>query len=65
MLPAVGDATPGDDARPIVGLDEVVVELNVTPDRGYCYSVRGVARELSHSLARAVRRSRGSARRRQ
>ena len=41
---------PGDDARPIVGLDEVVVELNVTPDRGYCFSVRGIARELSHSL---------------
>ena len=47
---AVGDAKPGDDARSIVGLDEVVVELNVTPDRGYCHSVRGVARELSHSL---------------
>jgi phenylalanyl-tRNA synthetase beta chain len=47
---AVGDAKPGDDARPIVGLDEVVVELNITPDRGYCHSLRGVARELSHSL---------------
>jgi phenylalanyl-tRNA synthetase beta chain len=47
---ALGDAKPGDDARSIVGLDEVVVELNVTPDRGYCHSLRGVARELSHSL---------------
>ncbi len=46
----LGDAMPGDDARSIVGLDEVVVELNVTPDRGYCHSLRGVARELSHSL---------------
>lgn len=41
---------PGVDARPFVGLDDTIVELNVTPDRGYCLSVRGLARELSHSL---------------
>jgi phenylalanyl-tRNA synthetase beta chain len=50
VLPGALTAKPGDDARPVVGLDDVVVELNVTPDRGYCLSVRGVARELSHSL---------------
>ena len=45
------DAAPvGTDARPLVGLDDVVVELDITPDRGYCYSVRGIARELSHAL---------------
>ncbi len=49
------DAPLGADARPAVGLDEVVVELNVTPDRGYCFSVRGVARELSHSLGARFR----------
>ncbi|GAA2393147.1 phenylalanine--tRNA ligase subunit beta [Dactylosporangium salmoneum] len=48
-------AKPGDEARPIVGLDDVVVEINVTPDRGYCFSVRGIARELSHSLGGAYR----------
>src|SRR5262249_44376718 len=48
-------AGPGEDARPVVGLDEVVVELAVTPDRGYCLSMRGVARELSHSLGVAYR----------
>ena len=41
---------PGDDARPAVGLDDVVVELAITPDRGYCFSVRGIARELASSL---------------
>jgi phenylalanyl-tRNA synthetase beta chain len=46
---------PGDDARPAVGLDEVVVELAITPDRGYCFSLRGVARELAHSLGVAYR----------
>ncbi|MGI5237630.1 phenylalanine--tRNA ligase subunit beta [Dactylosporangium sp. CA-139066] len=52
-----GDVTakPGDEARPIVGLDDVVVEINITPDRGYCFSVRGIARELSHSLGGAYR----------
>ncbi|WP_432837164.1 phenylalanine--tRNA ligase subunit beta [Dactylosporangium sp. CA-092794] len=48
-------AKPGDEARPIVGLDDVVVDINVTPDRGYCFSVRGIARELSHSLGGAYR----------
>lgn len=49
VLPA-GTASPGANARPLVGLDEVVIELNVTPDRGYCFSIRGVARELASSL---------------
>lgn len=50
VLPPDITAKPGDDARPVIGLDDVIVELNVTPDRGYCLSVRGLARELSHSL---------------
>lgn len=41
-------ARPGDDALPLLGLDDRVVEVNVTPDRGYCLSVRGVAREYAH-----------------
>src|SRR5262249_52139724 len=48
-------AKPGDEARPLVGLDDIVVDVNVTPDRGYCFSVRGIARELSHSLGGAYR----------
>src|SRR6266567_1714701 len=43
-------AAPGDPARPLVGLDDIVLDLEVTPDRGYCLSVRGIARELSHAL---------------
>ncbi|MFY1701644.1 phenylalanine--tRNA ligase subunit beta [Micromonospora sp. WMMA1923] len=50
VLPADTAAKPGDDARPVVGLDEVVLELEVTPDRGYALSVRGLARELSLAL---------------
>jgi phenylalanyl-tRNA synthetase beta chain len=43
-------AKPGDDALPLLGLDDTVVELNVTPDRGYCFSVRGLARELAAGI---------------
>jgi phenylalanyl-tRNA synthetase beta chain len=52
VLPA-GSAKPGDQARPLVGLDDIVIELAITPDRGYCFSVRGIARELAHSLGLA------------
>jgi len=39
----------GDDAIALLGLGEQAVEITVTPDRGYCFSIRGVAREYSHS----------------
>lgn len=45
-----GSAEPGADAKPLVGLDEIVLDLEITPDRGYCMSLRGLARELSHAL---------------
>lgn len=43
-------AKPGDDARPVVGLDDVALDLEITPDRGYALSLRGLARELSHAF---------------
>ncbi|WP_028933396.1 phenylalanine--tRNA ligase subunit beta [Pseudonocardia spinosispora] len=45
-----GTGEPGDDAAPVLGLGDPVIELAVTPDRGYCFSVRGLARELACSL---------------
>ncbi|GAB3236294.1 phenylalanine--tRNA ligase subunit beta [Glycomyces halotolerans] len=44
------EGTVGEDARPVVGLDDVVFELAITPDMGYCFSIRGVAREVAHQL---------------
>ena len=45
-----GRGQPGDDARPLLGLDDPIFELAITPDRGYCFSVRGLARELGGAL---------------
>jgi phenylalanyl-tRNA synthetase beta chain len=47
------DAAPGTDARALLGLGEEVLEINVTPDRGYCFAMRGVAREYAHSTGAA------------
>jgi phenylalanyl-tRNA synthetase beta chain len=44
------EGTVGENARPLVGLDDVVFELAITPDMGYCFSVRGIAREVAHRL---------------
>lgn len=40
---------PGTNMIPLLGLGEEVLEVNVTPDRGYCFAVRGLAREYAHS----------------
>ena len=45
-----GTGEPGDDAREILGLDDSVIELDVNPDSGYCFSIRGLAREMSAAL---------------
>lgn len=42
-----GTAEPGVPAADVVGLDDVVFHLAITPDRGYCLSVRGMAREIA------------------
>ena len=39
--------TPGDDAIELLQLCDEVLDIAVTPDRGYCLSIRGVARETA------------------
>ncbi|WP_418277164.1 phenylalanine--tRNA ligase subunit beta [Isoptericola jiangsuensis] len=46
---AAEDLTPGRSATELLGLGDEVLEINVTPDRGYAFSYRGVAREYAHS----------------
>src|SRR5579859_3121767 len=43
-LPA--DAVPGQAIGPVLGIDDPVIEINLTPNRADCAGVRGVARDL-------------------
>ena len=38
---------PGDDALDVLGLRDAILDIAITPDRGYCLSVRGLAREAA------------------
>lgn len=49
------DPEVGTDALELLGLSESAIEINVTPDRGYAFSIRGVAREYSHSTGKPFR----------
>lgn len=52
VLPA--DAgEPGQDVRPLLGLDEEIIEFEVNPDRAYGLSLRGIARDVEVSVAGA------------
>ena len=46
---------PGAPALATLGLDEAVLDVAVTTDRGYCLSIRGLAREASAALGTAFR----------
>jgi phenylalanyl-tRNA synthetase beta chain len=46
------DPALGTDALELLGLNESAAEVNVTPDRGYCFSIRGIAREFSHATGK-------------
>ncbi|MFC4224894.1 phenylalanine--tRNA ligase subunit beta [Lysinibacter cavernae] len=56
VLSEIGlDPEVGEDAKALLGLDESAIEVNVTPDRGYAFSIRGIAREYSHATGAAFR----------
>lgn len=42
-----GTAEPGADGAAVLGLDDVIFHLAITPDRGYGMSLRGLAREIA------------------
>ncbi|MBP3223540.1 MAG: phenylalanine--tRNA ligase subunit beta [Actinomycetaceae bacterium] len=44
---------PGENALPLLGIVSETLEINITPDRGYCFSMRGVGREYHHSTGAA------------
>ena len=48
VLPA-DTAEPGADAAAILGVGDEVLDIAITPDRGYALSARGIAREVAIS----------------
>jgi len=47
MVLPLGTAEPGADAKPLIGVGEEVLDIAITPDRGYALSIRGIAREVA------------------
>ncbi|MGO2278179.1 MULTISPECIES: phenylalanine--tRNA ligase subunit beta [unclassified Psychrobacter] len=47
LLELPGDAPVGTDIREYLGLDNQILDISITPNRGDCFSVRGIAREIS------------------
>jgi phenylalanyl-tRNA synthetase beta chain len=50
LVLAPDSAKVGDDALDVLGLRDAVLEIAVTPDRGYCLALRGLAREAGTAL---------------
>jgi len=48
LPPEVGQ--PGADALAVLGMRDAVLDIAVTPDRGYCLAIRGLAREAAAAL---------------
>ncbi len=46
LLALPGDATVGQDIREYLGLDDLSIELDLTPNRGDCLGMMGLAREV-------------------
>ena len=46
LLELAADAPVGMDVREYLGLDDVVIEIGLTPNRGDCLSLAGLAREV-------------------
>jgi len=56
VLPGTDDAgralEPGDDPAGVLHLRDDVLDIDVSPDIGYCLSIRGLAREAGQNLGR-------------
>jgi len=50
-----GTADVGADAGPVLGLGDTVLDFSITPDMGFCLSMRGIARELAHQYGVELR----------
>lgn len=46
LLELAADAPVGQNIRQYLDLDDHVIDISITPNRGDCFSIRGVAREI-------------------
>lgn len=54
LMELAADAPVGQDIRAYLGLDDVVIELGLTPNRGDCLNMSGLAREVGALYATPV-----------
>src|SRR5690606_30386728 len=55
MVLGADEGSPGDDAIELLHLRDDVLDIAVTPDRGYALSIRGVAREVATAYGLPLR----------
>ncbi|GLK90075.1 phenylalanine--tRNA ligase subunit beta [Pseudomonas turukhanskensis] len=56
LMELAGDAPVGQDLRVYLGLDDASIEVDLTPNRGDCLSLAGLAREVGALYAAPVSR---------
>ena len=55
LLPLAADASIGEDIRKHLDLDDAYFTLKLTPNRGDCLSVNGIARDLAATLGSTLK----------
>ncbi|HEX6339140.1 MAG TPA: phenylalanine--tRNA ligase subunit beta [Jiangellaceae bacterium] len=55
MVLGADEGVPGDDATELLHLRDDVLDIAVTPDRGYALSIRGIAREVATAYGLPLR----------
>ena len=47
LLPLPADSRPGQNVRELLALDDALIEIELTPNRGDCLGMEGIAREVA------------------
>lgn len=47
LLPLPPNSPPGQNVRELLGLDDEIIEIELTPNRGDCLGMEGIAREVA------------------
>ena len=55
LLVLPDDVTPGEDVKPILGLDDWIFDVSITANRPDCQNIYGLAREVAAILEKPVR----------